>query len=74
MNGMKMTRITSYLNERLVAEHIYLGDQVRAIRRFRKEYPEHEMCVVVAEDYDPDDTKNKSHYEACVRAGCVHVW
>ena len=68
-------RITSYdaTTGKLYAEHLYCTDsQVYAIERFRREYPEHKDCIVVAEDYD--ETKNPSHYEACVNCGCVHFW
>lgn len=70
---MKYIRITSHLNGQLLAEHLYLTDsQVKAIERFRREYPEHKDCIVVAEDYDSEDQKNKEHFEICCRCGCVH--
>lgn len=70
---MEYIRITSFFEDRLCAEHLYFGrDQVKAIERFRKEYPEHKNCVVVAENYNSDDEKNKEHFKACLRCGCVH--
>lgn len=70
---MKYIRITSYRGKELLAEHLYLTDsQVKAIERFRKEYPEHADCVVVAQDYESDDPKNKEHFRACLNCGCVH--
>ena len=72
---MIYTRITSYFPDGrfTTCEHLYLGNShTDAILRFRKEYPEHKDCIVIAETYDSDDKKNKSHFAACVRCGCVH--
>ena len=69
-----MTRITSHYNGRLVAEHIYARDQVTAIEWFRREYPEHKECIVIAENYDETDPKNKEHFKAVSNCGCVHYW
>lgn len=70
---MKYIRITSHKDGRLLAEHLYFTDsQVKAIERFRKEYPEHHDCIVVAENYESDDPKHKEHFNACLRCGCVH--
>ena len=70
---MIYTRIKSYRDGELLAEHLYLGDsQVKAIERFRKEYPEHNDCIVVAERYDSEDEKNKEHFRICCQCGCVH--
>jgi len=56
-------------------EHLYKGDiQVDAIARFRKEYPEHSECIVIAEDYDCEDPKNAEHFRACKLADCVHFF
>lgn len=72
---MEFVRITSHLNNRLVCEQLYLAEShVKAIERFRREYPEHANCIVIAENYDSDDPKNKEHYAACVRCGCVNVF
>lgn len=71
----EFVRITSYKANTgiLYAEHLYCTDlQTYAITRFRKEYPEHKDCIVVAEDYDPDE--NPSHFQACKDSGCVHFW
>lgn len=69
-----MTRIKSYLNGKLVAEHIYYRNQTKAIEMFRKEYPEHDECIVVAEDYDETDPKNAEHFKVACDCGCVHFW
>ena len=70
---MKFIRITSHRERELLAEHLYLTDShVKAIERFRKEYPEHKDCIVIAEDYDSDDPKNEEHFRICMNCGCVH--
>lgn len=69
-----MTRITSFHNGKLVAEHIYDRDQVKAIEWFRKDYPEHKDCIVVAENYDETDPKNGEHFRVCSSCECVHYW
>lgn len=71
---MEMTRITSFYEGRLVAEHIYARDQVKALEWFRRDYPEHNKCIVVAEDYDENDPKNAEHFRVCSDCGCVHYW
>lgn len=74
---MKYTRVRSYREHDgsfTGCEHIYARDQVKALEWFRREYPEHDKCILVAEDYDPEDPKNKEHFEACKRCGCVHYW
>lgn len=72
---MKYVRLRSYYQDGrfTTCEHLYHGsDQVKALDWFRKEYPEHRDCIVVAESYDSDDPKNKEHFSACLRCGCVH--
>ena len=72
---MQYVRLRSYYQtgEFTNCEHLFLGDnQVKALEWFRKEYPEHDECIVVAEYYDSDDTKNAEHYAACKRCGCVY--
>ena len=72
---MKCIRIRSYYPDGSFTscEHIYLeSDQQKALERFRKEYPEHDCCIVVAEDYDPDE--NPEHYRMCKECGCVHFF
>jgi hypothetical protein len=72
---MIFTRIRSYTcdGKFTTAEHLYLGkNQTRAITQFRREYPEHENCVIVAESYESETPENKEHFEACLRCGCVH--
>ena len=56
-------------------EHLYTGyTQIQALERFRKDYPEHDKCIVVAEDYDCNDPKNAEHFKACKMAECVHFF
>lgn len=71
---MKYVRIRSYYNGEFTScEHLYTGtNQVDAIARFRKEYPEHDNCILIAEAYDSEKPENKSHFAACVNCGCVH--
>ena len=70
---MKYVRITSHKDGKLLAEHLYLTDShTKAIERFRKEYPSHKDCIVVAENYDSEEEKNKEHFKACLRCECVH--
>lgn len=74
---MQMVRITSYTkNGKFTScEHIYAAiNQQKAIERFRREYPEHKDCIVVAEYYDSEDPKNAEHFKACSACGCVHYW
>lgn len=70
---MEFVRIRSYYQDgRFTScEHLYCGnDQVKALERFRKEYPEHDNCIVVAEHYESDE--NAEHFKACLNCGCVH--
>lgn len=70
---MQYTRITSYYQDgRFTScEHLYHGsDQQEALEWFRREYPAHNNCIVVAEPYDSEE--NKEHFAVCVRCGCVH--
>lgn len=68
---MKYVRIKSYRGKELLSEHLYCGsNQTKAIVSFRREYPEHNDCIVVAEPYDSG--KNQEHFAICVRCGCVH--
>ena len=71
---MVYTRIKSYYNGEFTScEHLYLGNnQVEALEKFRKEYPEHDKCILIAEKYDSEEERNKEHFKACMRCGCVH--
>lgn len=71
-----MTRITSYFKDGTftTCEHLYARDQAKSIEWFLKDYPEHKKCIIVAEDFDETNPKNKDHFEACKRCGCVHYW
>lgn len=71
---MIYTRVRSYNDgEFTTAEHLYLGDNhTKAIIQFRKEYPEHSNCVVMAETFDGEKPENKELFEICLRCGCVH--
>ncbi len=70
-------RIRSYLPDGTFTscEHLYRGyTQASALARFRQEYPEHNKCILVAEDYDCEDPKNAEHFKACKACGCVHFF
>lgn len=71
---MQFVRIRSYQDGTFTGcEHLYMGnDQVPALERFRAEYPEHEKCVLIAENYDSEKEENKAHFAACLRCECVH--
>ena len=74
---MKLVRVRSYLQsgEFTTCEHLYaVGNQQKALDRFRRDYPEHKECILVAEEYDSDDPKNAEHFKACSESGCVHYW
>ena len=74
---MEFIRIRTYGadGEFTGCEHLYFGNsQTKAIVRFRREYPEHNDCIVVAEAYNSEEQKNKEHFGACSRSGCVHYW
>lgn len=71
---MIYTRIKSYLNGKFTTcEHLYLGNiHTKAILNFRRQYPEHENCIIVAETYDSDDPQNLEHFKSMLNCGCVH--
>ena len=74
---MEFIRIRSYYQDGTftTCEHLYVGDnQVKALEIFRKEYPAHDDCILVAEHYNSEDPTNLKHFEACSRCGCVHYW
>lgn len=68
------TRIKSYLKsgEFTGCEHIYARDKEKAIEWFRRDYPAHKDCIIIAEAYDPADSPE--HFEVCKACGCVHYW
>lgn len=65
-------RVRSYLDQKFTGcEHLYSGDnQVKALEMFRKEYPEHDQCILIAENYNSDD--HPDHFKACQACDCVH--
>ena len=71
---MIYTRIKSYHNGKFTGcEHLYLGNnQVKALEKFRAEYPEHKDCILIAEKYDSNEERHKEHFKACLACGCVH--
>lgn len=71
---MLYTRIKSYLNGEFTGcEHLYLGnDHVKSLIRFRKEYPEHKDCILLAETIDSENPKYKDYIETCSNCGCIH--
>ena len=74
---MNCIRVRSYYPDGTFTscEHIYIeSDQQKALERFRKEYPEHEKCILVAEYYDSEAEENKEHFRICRECGCVHFF
>ena len=71
---MLYTRIKSYLNGKFTGcEHLYMGNNhVKSLDRFRKEYPEHKDCILIAETIDNEDQKYKEYFQVCLNCGCVH--
>lgn len=71
---MLYTRIKSYLNGEFTGcEHLYFGNNhVKALNRFRKEYPEHKDCILIAETIESENLKYKEYFQACLNSGCVH--
>ena len=62
------TRVTSHHDGRTVTERIYACDQVEAIERFRRAYPEQHENILVAEDFHPEDPKNEDYIKAYAKA------
>ena len=72
---MKYVRIKSVLNGKLLADHAYFGnDHCKALERFRREYPEHGECVLIAETIDDDDHKYTEWFKAARNCDCVHTF
>ena len=62
------TRVTSHYDGRTLTERIYACDQVEAIERFRRAYPEQKDCILVAEDFHPEDPANEDYLKAYAKA------
>ena len=45
---------------------------VKSLDRFRKEYPEHKDCILIAETIDNEEPKYKEYFQVCLNCGCVH--
>ena len=70
---MKFVRVKSYLNDKLVAEQLYLGDNhSNALQRFRNYYPEHDQCTLVAETIDNTDPRYAEYISVAIRCGCFN--
>ena len=69
---MKYVRVRSYHNDKYTGcDHLYLGNnQAEALERFRKEYPEHDECILIAEYFDSEE--HKELFTAFLNCGCVH--
>lgn len=70
---MKLWRIRSYLptGEFTTCEHLYHAEtSSAALERFLRDYPAHNTCILVCEEYDPQ--KSPEHFAVCLRCGCVH--
>lgn len=72
---MKYVRIKSYYQSGQFTgtEHLYWGDnQVKALEWFRKDFPAHKDCILVAETIDGDDPKNEEYIRICNICGCIN--
>lgn len=72
---MMYIRIKSYYpnGKFTTCEQLYPGtNQVKALERFRHDYPEHKGCILVAETYDADAPENIEHFRICKACGCVN--
>ena len=71
---MMYVRITSYYQSGKFTscEHLYPGnDQVKALERFRKDFPHHNDCILVAETISDEDSKYEEYIHTCWKCGCV---
>ena len=49
---MTYIKVNVYSNGKAIFNHLYSGnDQVKALVKFRKEYPEYKDCILIAETY-----------------------
>lgn len=74
---MKYVRIKSYNQdgEFTGCEHAYGGDnQSTALMRFRKEYPEHNECILVARTIDDEDPEWIEWFRVARNCDCVHFF
>lgn len=70
-----MIRIKSYYPNGTFTycEQLYVGEnQTEALSKFRRDYPEHNTCILVAEHIDENDPKNFEYINICRRCGCVN--
>lgn len=74
---MKYVRIKSYYKDGTFThcEHAYFGDShTSAIERFRKEYPEHNDCILEASTIDDTDKRFAEWFRVARECGCVHCF
>lgn len=72
---MQFTRIRAYRNGKIINEgfeEIYARDQYKALEWFKRDHPSLSDCILVAEDYDPED--DPDHFRVCNECGAVHYW
>lgn len=70
---MIYTRVRSYEKGKMVAEWLYRTDnQVVALEKARRDYPEHERCILVAEYVDSSDEHWKEYVDVCRRCGVIY--
>lgn len=76
MSKMSFTRVRSYSKDGKFTgcEHVYARGQVKALEWFRKDYPEHKDCIVIAETVEEDLDNPSEWFKACNNCGCVHYW
>lgn len=74
---MKYVRVRSYYQDGkfTTCEHAYGGDnQVKALERFNREFPEHHDCIKVAETIDDKDEEWQEWFRVARNCGCVHFF
>lgn len=74
---MKYVRIKSYLPDGKFTscEHAYIGDnQIKALERFKNDFPEHNHCIHVAETIDDEDAEWIDWFNVARECGCVHCF
>ena len=56
---MEYVKISVYRNSKRINEYFYKGkDQVKALEKCRKDYPDFNDCILIAENYYKGENKN----------------
>ena len=69
---MKHVWIRAYYKGKMVGDHIYMGDdQVKALDRYRRDFPDHNDCICVAETINDEDPTLAEFFAVHYRCGCA---